>query len=241
MSGDPGYTCAVIISAYRASRWIEETLESVRRQDPYVGWRYTLRIGVDGCEETSVRLRELRQPHWFSPRNVGPYVMRNSLIGIEPADAYAIFDADDLMEPDYLRTLLRWTGDGIAGPSRRQIDENGVLISNKIRYHCGVSVFSHSAWERLGGYRDWWISADYDIICRARAADISVTRPSRPLYRRRKHRGSLTADPEIGWGTAVRWAHKEMAERLTRRGELHVEPVTTPLEYRDVSGGRSAA
>lgn len=222
----------MIVAAHRATRWISEALESIREQQPRDGWTYTLRIGVDGCEETSALLSSDGQPHWYSPKNVGPYVVRNSLIALEPATAYAIFDADDVMMPDYLTTLLHFMSDGIAGPARQHIDECGTVISSKVAYHGGVALFPHEVWGRLGGYRDWRLAADYDLILRATASGISVTRPSRPLYLRRLHPSSLTRDAETGMGTLVRWGHKDRADRLTKQGARYVEPVTTAMEYR---------
>lgn len=229
---DSGGTCAVIVAAYRATRWISEALESIREQQPRDGWTYTLRIGVDGCEETSALLSSGGQPHWYSPRNVGPYVVRNSLIALEPADAYAVFDADDVMRPDYLSTLLHFMGDGIAGAARQNIDHEGTVTSHRRAYQSGVAMFSRTAWERLGGYRAWHIAADHDLILRAKASGITLTRPSRPLYFRRIHPESLTQDPEAGFGTLVRWGYKDRAERLTKQGARYVEPVTTAMEYR---------
>jgi hypothetical protein len=226
-------TCAVVMAAYRAKRWILTTLESIREQETRDGWTYSLRIGVDGCEETSSLLLAEGEPHWFSPTNVGPYVMRNSLIELEPAEAYAVFDADDVMLPGYLASLLSWMRDGIAGASRHNIDPGGVVTSDqRIPYHSGVAVFSDEVWQRLGGYREWPIAADHDFVLRAKALDIGVTRIKQVLYHRRIHPGSLTQDPTSGYRTEIRARFKADAERLTKRGDLYVEPVTTPLEYR---------
>jgi hypothetical protein len=222
------------MAAYRATEWIRCALDSIRRQQQSVGWAYSLRIGVDGCDETSELLLYEHEPHWFSPKNVGPYVMRNSLIALAPASAYAVFDADDVMMPEYLTTLLRWMGDGVAGGSRLRADPSGAVTSGRrVPYQSGVALFSHRAWERLGGYRAWPIAADHDLILRAKALGISVTRPRRPIYLRRTHKGSLTQDPVTGYGTHARAGFADLAKRLTASGHLYVEPVTTVLEYRE--------
>lgn len=234
-------SCAVIVSAYRATRWIRETIESIRAQEGRDGWSYSLRIGVDGCDETSQLLLDEGEPHWFSTRNVGPYVMRNSLIQLEQASAYAVFDADDVMQPHYLTELLSYVGNGIAGAARTHIDERGAVIRSHAPYQGGVAVISHQAWQALGGYRDWFIAADHDLICRAKANRIRVTRYSRPLYLRRVHPGSLTQDPVSGLGTMARAGHKEMTDRLIKAGARKVEPVTTPLEWRRASVTAGAA
>lgn len=221
------------MAAFRATQWIRIAVESIRRQEALAGWAYSLRIGVDGCEDTSALLLDEGEAHWFSPKNVGPYVLRNSLIELEPASAYAVFDADDVMRPDYLKTLLRWVGCGIAGGARLRIDAEGEVTNpRRVPYQSGVALFRHEAWQAVGGYRAWPIAADHDLILRAKALGISVTRPKQPVYYRRTHPGSLTQDPETGYGTEARSGYKAEAERLTKQGYLYVDPVTTSLEYR---------
>jgi hypothetical protein len=162
--------------------------------------------------------------------------VRNSLIALEPAAAYAVFDADDVMHPHYLRTLLRWVGtDGIAGGSRRQIDTHGKPMSNeRSPFRSGVAVFSHDAWARLGGYRAWKIAADHDLIVRAKALGITVTGARDVLYSRRVHGDSLTRRPDTGFGSQMRREYKALAHHLARlRCNLYVAPTTTPMEYRE--------
>jgi glycosyltransferase involved in cell wall biosynthesis len=230
----PERPAAVVVAAYRATRWIGEALESIDAQEPAPGWRYELRLGVDGCEETSALLRAAGRPHWYSPENVGPYVMRNSLITARPAGAYAIFDADDRMGPGYLRTLLGTVRDGIVGAARRQIDADGNVIKDFSAFAGGVAVISGPAWERLGGYRDWRIAADHDLIVRAQRLRIAVQAVGEVLYSRRVHPDSLTRHPETGFGTLPRRQHKARAERLAQSSKnLYVMPATTPLELRE--------
>lgn len=131
--------CAVIVAAYQAPRWIGECLDSIDSQEPLEGWSYETRIGVDCCVDTALALKARGTPFWWSPagtgadgqRGVGCYLIRNALIAKAPADAYAIFDADDVMEPNYLRTLLSIMGEGISGGARTGMDMQGKLVTCK--------------------------------------------------------------------------------------------------------------
>lgn len=230
-------TCAVVMAAYRATPWILEALESIDAQQRHEGWAYSLRIGVDGCEETSRHLLDAGRAHWFSTENVGPYLIRNSLIGLSPASAYAVFDADDVMCAEYLTTLLDAMGDGgVAGGARLQVDERR---QRRVRKHPapfrgGVAVISHDAWMKLGGYRPWRIAADHDLVVRAQALKIRVAKVAEPLYERRVHDGSLTRDPKTGFGSPLRKKYKQMAYQLIKGGgEKYVTPETVELEYRE--------
>lgn len=222
------------MAAFRAEKWIEKAVESFRHQVARPGWEYELRVGVDACERTSEKLFELGVGHWFSEKNRGPYIIRNSLIGLEEATAYAPFDADDVMKRGYLRELLGWVGPrGIAGASRTQISEKGRVIKRRARFQGGVCVISSGAWRTVGGYRPWPIAADHDLIIRAKRLGIRVRAVRAPLYYRRVHENSLTRAKTTRLGGELRNEYWKRAEELCRQGRgLQVSPKTTELEWR---------
>lgn len=231
--------CAVVMAAHQARRrWLEEAVRSVRAQEPLPGWVYYFMVGVDGCEDTSALLLELEQPHWFSPTNVGPYVIRNSLIEKVPAAAVAIFDADDVMHPTYLRTLIPLAmKHGVAGAARRTIDAVGrvALESRKGRrqdkvdpYGTGVAVISSRVLEAAGGFKPWAHAADHDFSRRVDALGFRRLGYKKPLFDRRRHVDQL----HNRVGDAARRAAVNRATAELEQGVLRVEPVTTPLEWR---------
>lgn len=227
--------CAVIVAAYQAEPWIDDCLDSIEAQEPLEGWTYETRIGVDCCPGTAHVLKLRGAPYWWSPQNVGPYLVRNTLMR-PAADAYAVFDADDIMEPAYLRTLLEIMGDGIAGSARIGMDENGRSSANPIVYpHAhGVSVFSAAAWKRLGGYRPWRIRADADALRRAETLKIPLTKHPDPLFRRRNHPNSLTNATETRIRSPARKAAARETRRLLKKGQYYVQAEFAQLEWRTV-------
>lgn len=233
---DPGGTCAVIMCAFEAKReWILKAIESVQRQLERPGWTYELRLGVDGCEHTSELLLEAGIGHWMSEENVGPYILRNSLIGLEEAEAYAPFDCDDVMKRPYLRELLGWIGSGaIAGAGRTSINADGRVRRRRSRFEGGVCVMSRGAWEKVGGYRPWPMAADHDLIIRAKKLRVPVKNVREPLYFRRRHPNSLTMKLETKIGSPARNQLWERAKELCAKGiELKIHPRTVELERRE--------
>ena len=226
---------AVIIAAYRAERWIEQCLDAWDAVEVPEGWELDVWIGVDGCDRTGDLLHFLGIHYWWSPNNVGPYLIRNSLIARAKADAYVIFDADDMPHADYLTELLPMTADGsIAGAARRTIDETGEETSAHFPYANGVCVIPSETWDKLGGYRSWRIAADHDLIQRAKAMGIRIRKHNRALYTRRVHPGSLTRDPDTGLRSKARRARKNETRRLIARARrkpeaLRVTPETVEL------------
>jgi hypothetical protein len=222
-------TCAIIISAWKANPvWLLEALESVEQQVRRKGWRYQVRLGVDGCEETAGHLQEAGVPFYYSPVNVGVYVMRNSLIQLKPADAYAIFDADDQMLPQYLSMNLANVEAGhISGADRVEISREGTRVKP---FKSGVCVIPHQAWLRLGGYREERLSSDTDFVMRAKYQHIQVKRVRTGLYVRRRHPDSLTSAKTTGAGSAIRQQIRAKHSRLRARRRYVASMVTTPLE-----------
>ena len=227
--------CAVIIAAHSAARWIESCLASWAAVQVPAGWTVDLRIGVDGCPSTARSLTRMGVHYRYSEHNVGPYLIRNSLIAASPADAFAIFDADDMVDPGYLTALLPLAGDGgIAGPARRTLKGDRIVHRN-FPYASGVCVISGAAWTRLGGYRPWRMAADHDFIQRARALGIQVQSPSEPLYTRRQHHANITQQSDTGlWSKARAELKRESAHLIAEaKGphDLRVNPET--VEFQD--------
>lgn len=221
---------AVIIAAYKAERWIDRTLESVREQNLPAGWTLDVRVGVDACPVTAEKLRSLLCEFWLSETNVGPYVMRNSLIEVAPADHYVIFDSDDIMGKDYVRTLVGLAGgERISGSARLTINEHGHKKGPVLAYGSGVCCFSHAVWKHLVAFRPWPMAADWDFVMRARKLGIRVAKASRPLYYRRQHPDSLTRAPATSIRSDARSRLVLQGQRLLAIGDIAVELVTTPL------------
>lgn len=178
-------------------------------------------------------MKENGYAHFFSPENVGPYLLRNSLAAITSWDALAIFDADDIMMPKYLASLLPLVQDGIAGGARQTITKNGVAKDKGLPFRHGVCVISRQAWLELGGFRPWRILGDWDFIYRAKAKKIPITSyDDKPVYRRREHPNSITSSPTTGRRTPIRKQYKIDSRRYIKNGDLYVPLVTVPLIWR---------
>ncbi len=234
---------AVIMAAYRSDEWIMEMVRSFQGQEACAGWEYSLVIGVDGCEATSAMLNQHRVPHYRTAGNVGAYVLRNSLISTVDADAYCIFDADDVMLPGYLAEMCRLIDKtGLAAPRwRYEAYMSEPSNSNPRRYGEGAQPgFDWYCLHRaIGAFRPDRVDSDWDAVKRARLLGYKCGAMTNPYYVKRKHGGALTQDPETDKASAYRAAIKADHERRRNAGGLTVPMVTTPLEH--VDGDWSAA
>lgn len=211
-------TCAIFIPAYKCQDYIMDCVKSVMDQKKVDGWRYSLRIGVDGCPETAKVLTENRISFYWSKDNVGAYVMRNSLICLEKADIYVFFDADDVMLPTFLKTNIKCAElYGLILNKRITVDENLKNIKTSKASpggYGGPMAFTHDILKLLGGFQPERVSSDTDFINRYR--DLTHKKPhitDRGTCLRRFRSNSLTTDPKTGMGSEFREFTKQLLDR----------------------------
>lgn len=222
--------CAVIVAAYKAAPYIGEMIQSFDALKKLDGWEWEIRIGVDACPETARELEILGVDYWFSPENVGAYVMRNSLIAKGRADCYAIFDADDTMEPDYLfRLIPPAVKNGFSCSHKRVFGSNGTIEQNRC-YGGGIQVFTHELFEKLGGFKPDRVSSDLDFTLRAMQSGTEIYITPETLWSYRRLETSLTGNPATNCRSAYR-AEIEARQDISRVFDgVKIKPETTSLE-----------
>ena len=222
-------TCAIIIAAYNADKYILDCYNSVKNQIPLEGWEYEIRIGVDGCQKTADILRRAGIPFYWSEKNVGAYIMRNSLMAIAPADYFSIFDADDVMFPEYLLKSLSLNSDAVM-TAKINCNENLKPIQRSRIESGGAITFSHKILESLGGFYGVRCAADTDFMYRLGMAGYSIFDINEPLYYRRRHSQSLTKKSDTGIGSPYR--KKVWADMTAKReqGIIKIKPTIVELK-----------
>ena len=225
---------ALIIAAYKAEQFIMDCVNGIRSQEIPPGWNLETRIGVDGCPETSAVLSRLNIRHWYSPENVGAYLIRNALIYLSPADVYMYFDADDVMMPNYVRHNLAclknhdvaMTGKIQCDAQLRPKEKAGLVQSG------GAITFTQRALEAVGGFYRHRCAGDTDFMKRLEMAGFTICKSTTPTYYRRLHDGSLTRSGVTKYGGEYR---KKVWAQMTanrERGVIKIKPTIVKLEER---------
>lgn len=223
---------AVIIPAYNAENYIISCAKSVQNQTLSDGYEIDIRIGVDGCEKTAESLNKKGIEYYYSPESVGAYIIRNSLIYLSPADYYCYFDADDIMNKNYIKKCIEKIESGaeIVLPAKINTDADLNAESNARVEQGGSMVFSQSVINSLGGFAPCRVAGDTDFIERAKMAGIKIHQIPEALYYRRKHENSLTLSKTTGMRTEYRKkAWREMSERR-QKGESYYTPEKVELK-----------
>ena len=160
---------ALFISAYKADENLIEIIDNFNNQKLPRGWELKLYIGVDGCKKTYNLLKENKINFYYASKNVGTYVIANSLIDKakkDNPDIYARFDADDIPSKNYLyhgikkcqklkfaRAHYRWN--------------NHPTISGKEKHLAwGIIFFDKEVLTKVGGYSEYRVSGDHDLATR---------------------------------------------------------------------------
>ncbi len=238
---------SILIPAWGAAKFIDDSLASVERQNYFTDNNdFEVLVGVDGCAETLAavkaaagRYRNVRVL-WF-PKNVGAYVVRNTLVAAAKNDALIFHDADDMMRPfavwrirlamldsDYIRfdiqrypgglTVKNWWSGRIAPTGGQTTIAHGLFAITKERF------------AEFGGFMPWKCGADTEFHCRATSHGAVSKHIPMALVEVRKHVASLSMAPETGMGSDLRREYHRLGKEQTTK---KIKPVTA--EYQELT------
>ena len=107
------FAVSVVMSAFNASSHLEASLSSILAQESSE-FDLEVHVGIDGCPDTKKMALQLqylfrgRVRFWNSLNNVGPYLIKNSLLKkiAQRNGLVLFFDADDILPPGLLAMYL---------------------------------------------------------------------------------------------------------------------------------------
>lgn len=184
---------SVCISAWKTAEYIEECLDSVAAQTWFKdNDNWEILLGIDGCEETLAKVKEIMHKYknlkvMMMDKNVGTYVTCNTIMKEANYEWLLRFDSDDVMPNDMIAKIFSHDLNGY-GAIRYNNQNFG---SNNYRgLAWGSHLIRHNVFDVYGGYRDWRISGDYDLLYRIEP-DVKVLKLNDIFYNRRVRENSL--------------------------------------------------
>ena len=124
---------SVIISAYKASEFIEECLDSILEQQ--TNFDYEVLVGVDGCPDTLNKIKDILYKYkdfnfrfYYFEINVGKYLMVNSMAKESIYDNLAFFDVDDIMMNNFIEDNFKHLSDNLKTTGFRSVEFKGVNV-----------------------------------------------------------------------------------------------------------------
>lgn len=229
-------TLAIIITAYKAEKYILETLNAFKNQSIPNNWSIKFFIGVDACKPTANILENNDIDYYFSKENIGTYILTNSLIReatLQNVDAYLRFDSDDIPCENFLmHGIAHLESTDFVRPYKINCDEN-LTPKTGIEPADGPVFFTKHALNLLGGYDHYRVACDG--FFRRRAEKLNLMKELQediPVYLYRHVQSSLTKNKETGKDSKYRKGVKKEMLRSFRQNVLKVEePKTVLLDY----------
>ena len=193
---------SVIMPAYKAVKYIDESIASLEGAE--------ILVGVDSCQETLDHLKH--HPNirlFYFPTNVGPYVIKNTLIDKASHDNILFFDADDVLAEGSLQKIeeqlqpvhyLKLTYIDF----EKKIKTKGHIFSD------AVIAIKRDVFNQLNGFYPWVCGADTELHNRLVYNKLKHTKFDDVAYYRRLHGENLTMRPSTKHGSPIR--NRYMAE-----------------------------
>jgi mannosyltransferase OCH1-like enzyme len=220
---------SIIIPAYKTPKLLEECINSIVTQT-YKD--YEILIGVDNCEQTFYSALKLSGKYknikvYKTIRNVGPYVIKNTLYPLARNKNILFFDSDDVMMPNMLEILSKTKEDIV----RFQFLDFTNCISLAIRKYCffAKGSFFTRKWvlEKAGGFLNWKCAADFEFQSRTKE-HFKTKEITTPLFYRRVREESLTKSKETGLKSELRTLlHSKIKPIYT---DPYIKPTKTKLK-----------
>jgi len=205
----PKIDCSVIVTCYQKEEYLNECLESVKRQTRQP--KETILVH-DACDNP---MAHAIATTIILPENVGVCKARDIGFNYSTGSLILFLDADDVLSPDYLEkmALVIAKGADVAYPdlfvwqegnSYLSVPPNTMTkkyITRKSKMPIPVtSMMKREVYEKLGGFREMPVLEDLDFFIRAMCKNYTIKKAQTLLWYRRYPgtRNSLSIEERKG-------------------------------------------
>lgn len=209
---------SVCISAWKTAEYIEECLDSVAAQTWFKNHdNWEILLGIDGCEETLDKVKQIMHKYknlkvMMMDKNVGTYVTCNTIMKEARYEWLLRFDSDDVMPNNMIAKIF--SNDLTHADVIRYLTKNfGIKKNTSLGY--GSHLIRKQVFFNFGGYRNWRIAADYDLIYRIEPS-VRVKIMKNVYYNRRVRNNGLQYSKETGMKSDLRSNLHKFIENETR-------------------------
>jgi glycosyltransferase involved in cell wall biosynthesis len=202
---------SVIVPAYKAVKYIDESVTSLQGAE--------ILVGVDSCQETLDHLKD--HPNirlFYFPTNVGPYVIKNTLIDEASHDSILFFDADDVLYEGSLQKIEEQL-QPVHYLKLTYINFYNKIVKQGHKMSDAVIAIKRDVFNQLNGFYPWICGADTELGHRLEHNKLKHNRFDGVAYHRRLHGDNLTMRPSTKHGSEIR--NKYMVEIANKQRNKH--------------------
>ena len=207
-----------IIPAYKSENYIQECLDSILKVEGLD--EYEILLGIDNCLDTFNKVQEIKSSYknlkiyWF-PKNVGPYVVKNTLVKQSKFNTICFFDSDDIMLSDYLHNFtyfIKNTFVNVRCANFVHPDKSKIIMTYN---PAGIIIVNKKDFIAVNGYADWRCGADSDLIRRLEMKGLKRIDAKKTTMLRRIHENNITNNELYGNDSIYR--KERYQESLSRK------------------------
>lgn len=221
----PNKSLSIIIPTYNTPKLLLECLDSVLKSIENLN--IEILVGIDGCEKTLNDIQDKqfdsRINFYFFDRNLGPYIIKNTLSSIAKSDNLLFFDSDDIMLDNLINESIEvlkihkmYKPKYFDSTNVNEIKNPENLNSNK--FGEGVFAIDKKTFLSLNGFEGWRCAADSDFMSRFYKRNISFTHGQKVSFLRRIHPNSLTSLPETNYSSKLRAHYYSLSKKPRPNG-----------------------
>lgn len=198
----------IITTAFNTEKYIEYFLDSISNN-------YEILLGIDNCEKTLKKVKSIWDKYsnlkvFFSEKNVGTYILRNTLIKNSNASNLLFIDSDDAFINDGVEYLEKnhINKEIVVYPFQYMDQHNNIKNKSPLHVYAKGSFFcKNEIFKKLGGFKPVRHAADGELIDRIKRLNINIFLEKKYLLNYRRHSSSLTHTVPL---TERRETHKKI-------------------------------
>lgn len=219
---------SIIVPTFDVVEYLDECLESILNSVKNLNCE--ILVGIDACQKTLNHVKsktyDERIVFTFFDKNIGPYIIKNSLSKIAKSKNILFFDSDDIMNENMILDIHNKLNDNIfikpmyldfkTGENYKSIKStkgNG--------YGEGVFAIKKNVFLSMNGFEPWRCAADSDFMGRLYKNKHKFSYTTEISFLRRVHGKSLTVKPETNYSSSLRSQYVKISKGKTDYGPLN--------------------
>ena len=224
---DGEFKFTIIIPTFGHPNYLDECLKSVITSIKNL--QCEILVGVDNCQETFDFIFnnsfDDRINFFKFEKNVGPYIIKNSLSKISKSDYILFFDSDDIMTEQLIQDIMnKKITHNLIKLMYLDFDDDvkniNMEILNTNTYGEGVFGIDKDLFLSMNGFEGWRCAADSDLMNRLYKNNVKLTHTKSLGFYRRVHKDSLTQHPETNLSSQMRGKYSNLSKQRKTFGPL---------------------
>jgi glycosyltransferase involved in cell wall biosynthesis len=206
---------SVVIPTFNNAQYIDECINSIIKSCK--GYNYEILIGIDNCSKTynhiinNYDLHDNNLRFYFFDKNVGPYVVKNSLVYRTNSNNILFFDSDDIIMENTVKLLIdNFNSFDMIRFKFYNFHNNLSKLESSERHADGVFAINKKVFLTLNGYEPWSCGADSEMVWRVISNKKKIKLINNYLFFRRRHETSLTINFATNEHSRIRARYRQI-------------------------------